>query len=266
MIDIKSISNIKILGYSQDEESYALSGSHNNENVIIRVKPLVSKIINLTKLQNTSLILDNDRFRQYMADGNSSHDILIICNPLDEDYEKYTFDRIKVNETYELYINKIYPKIINQNLSWMHNIINGISEKQKIVLNTNDNVLVKELKWSTDTMRDMYYLVIFKDHNLKSIRELNGSHVELLEKTRDLCIDKIVSLHNINKNKLRLYFHYHPTFWQLHLHINLIDRQWDGSSSDYAHPLYSVINNIKLVSNYYQLVTLDVKALKNKYD
>jgi m7GpppX diphosphatase len=140
--------------------------------------------------------------------------------------------------------------------------MNGKNELKKIIHNDIDFILMPDLKWSTTdfNMNDMYYLAIFKNKELRSIRDLNKSHLPLLNKVRDISINKIKELHNIDGDQLRLYFHYHPSFWQLHMHINLITKPWHGALSDCAHLLSTVINNIELVDNYYQKAIIEVNA------
>ena len=267
-LSFDNISNLKLLrcfensicvytGYYNDNDNNDNNVNDNNAILVVKNKNL--PICKISEFRNLELILDNDRFHKYDSDTNSKCEILVIYPAIKEDFKKYIYTSKKKSiETYEMYYNNIYPKIITQDLTWINNIVNGISENESIIYNDNDFILMPDLKWDNKTIDDLYYLVIFKDKQLKSIRDLNLLHVTLLQKTKDISIKKIKELHNIDSDQLRLYFHYYPSFWQLHLHVNLITKNWNGSCIDVAHPLSTVINNIKLVNNYYQIMDIEI--------
>ena len=254
---LNNIANLKLVKYL--ENSIIYTGNYHNDSVIIEIKNKILPINAITDLENIALICNNDRFYKYNAEKNSKCEILIICPAKDDDFKKYCQkDLIKILETSELYCTNIYPKIIKQDLNWINNIINGTKESEHIIYNDNDIILIPDLKWNNKVIDDMYYLVIFKNKDLKSIRDLNQSHLPLLDRVKEICTNKIKELHDIDSNKLRLYFHYHPSFWQLHLHINLVAKSWDGTLVDTSHLFTTVINNIKLVNDYYQKIDIEI--------
>ena len=256
------------------DNSIIYSGNHNNDTAIVEIrnKGLYIDMIGETdetdktdetdlieNFKNIKLVCNNDRFYKYDAEAKSNYEILVICPAKNEDCEKYCQkEKTKIFETPYMYHVDVYPKIIKQDLSWIDNIINGISESEKVVYNDDDIVFLPDLKWTNEIISDMYYLVIFKNKNLKSIRDLNQDHLPLLGRVKEICINKIKELHNINANQLRLYFHYYPSFWQLHLHINLITKAWHGALIDNGHQLSNVMTNIKLVNDYYQKVDIEI--------
>jgi len=254
---LNNIVDLKLVKYL--ENSIIYTGNYNNDFVIIEIKNKILPINAITDLENIKLICDNDRFYKYNAEINSKCEMLIICPAKDDDFKKYCQkDLIKILETPEMYYTNIYPKIIKQNLNWINNIMSGTKESEHVIYNDNDIILIPDLKWNNKIIDDMYYLVIFKNNNLKSIRDLDQTHLPLLDKVKEICTKKIKELHNIDSNKLRLYFHYHPSFWQLHLHINLVKKSWDGTLVDTSHLLMTVIINIKLVNDYYQKMDIEI--------
>ena len=67
--------------------------------------------------------------------------------------------------------------------------------------------------------------------------------------------------YNINFNELLCFFHYHPSVWQLHIHfmnVSNTSTKFNSYSLPRAHLVSSVIENIKMNSNYYKMVKLEV--------
>ena len=61
--------------------------------------------------------------------------------------------------------------------------------------------------------------------------------------------------------KLRIFLHYHPSHYHLHVHFTAttVDH---GALTERAHLLHDVIENIKLDSAYYQKRTLTAPLIK----
>lgn len=264
-IDFNLIKNTKILNNTQEDGSCAFIGQYNDQDIIFKLKPTTNQI-NFDDMHDIVFTYRNDRFAKYSMKGSCDYDTTIIYPINQDDIVKYTPTRIKMIETYQMYNEILFPEIVKQDLTWIDNIINGISEVDKVIFNNDDFVLLPDMKWASGKIEDLYYLAILKDKSLRSIRDLNASHVELLENMRDICIKKISELHQINTNQLRLYFHYHPSFWQLHIHINLMTKSWNGSTVDYAHLLHTVINNIKMCADYYQKIDMEIKVFPDVYN
>lgn len=61
----------------------------------------------------------------------------------------------------------------------------------------------------------------------------------------------------VPREKLRIFFHYHPTFY--HLHVHFCHLQYDNPVPD-VQMLQTVIENVQLLPDYYQRVSLMVKV------
>lgn len=81
---------------------------------------------------------------------------------------------------------------------------------------------------------ELHYIALFP-FSLQSMRDLNASHVDILQKTKvfiallrifllssESSIDAISRLHSVPKNKIAAFFHYPPSFYCLHIHFTLI--------------------------------------------
>ena len=67
--------------------------------------------------------------------------------------------------------------------------MDGKSEQDRIAYNNKCEkegfVLVPDLKWDGLTKETLYLLAIVRQKGIKSLRDLNGSHLHLLKRIRD---------------------------------------------------------------------------------
>ena len=62
--------------------------------------------------------------------------------------------------------------------------------------------------------------------------------------------------HNIDSNTIVAYLHYHPSFYILHIHYVLVDNCKNGFGRNIF--LSDIIKNIKIKSDYYQTVNIEL--------
>lgn len=55
---------------------------------------------------------------------------------------------------------------------------------------------------------------------------------------------------------MRIYLHYQPSFYHLHVHFTYLKYEAPGILTERAHLLANVINNIELLPDYYQKAIL----------
>lgn len=60
----------------------------------------------------------------------------------------------------------------------------------------------------------------------------------------------------MNKSQLRIYLHYQPSMYHLHVHFTYLKYDAPGIFTEKSHMLSNVISNITLLPDYYQKVTL----------
>jgi len=126
--------------------------------------------------------------------------------------------------------------------------VNG-KTNEKIIYQCSEFVMVRDITWTNENLKEMHYLIIFTDPNLYSIRDLNQKHVKLLLDIVQIGKQKISELHNINLIDLEIYFHYHPSIWQLHMHFA------SNTIVDIYHKKFivnHVIDNLINDNNYYK--------------
>ncbi|KRT78156.1 hypothetical protein AMK59_7772 [Oryctes borbonicus] len=167
-----------------------------------------------------------------------------------------------VDETPDVYQSIVLPYIIKEqfDLQWVYNILEHKSEVDRILFEDPDPkngfVLLPDLKWNGITLDTLYLLAIVNDRNIKSIRDLQGDHVRLLKNIYNKGCQAIEEKYGLTKSQLRIYLHYQPSFYHLHVHFTYLRHEAPGIHAERAHLLSNVISNIELLADYYQKVTL----------
>lgn len=118
------------------------------------------------------------------------------------------------------------------------------------------------MKWDNQ-VDNLYLLAITHQKDIKSIRDLNASNLDLLENIRDKTLATLESKYNLHRSKIRAYFHYQPSFYHLHIHFAHIKFQPPGIP-ERNFQLNQVINNIKLDPSYYEKASLQFVVRKSE--
>lgn len=145
---------------------------------------------------------------------------------------------------------------------WVNNILEGRKEVERVWLANEDMVLVPDFKMNLADTSTLYLQALFRDVSLLSIRDLRAAHLPLLRRVRDAVLGSCTE-RGFPANQLRLFFHYFPSFWRLHLHVAHIRCVVPGGglNAGRAVLLEDVIQNLELVPDYYEKATL-VSTLK----
>lgn len=152
---------------------------------------------------------------------------MIICDPI-------TYDSPRVQ------------KFMHQDRKekpWIFNILKTEIAGETVYIRTGEWILCLDKHYGTDTR----YLVVFKDKTLRTIRDLRMEHVNMLIDMQKQ-IKHWLDRHACNDN-WEFYFHYMPSVFQLHLHVNTCRAM---RNPDRIQPLDVVIQNLKKKSDYYQ--------------
>lgn len=192
---------------------------------------------------------------QSKNDGFESHTInlttkgkLLIC---DDQSKLKTFCRKIKRETYEEYLEFI-SKYKSERDQWIYNILDGKEEQDHIIYQDEFVVIIPDYKWNKKDMNKLHILTLPKDKSLRSIRSLDSSHIDLLNHCKNKTLEVIKNIYKINSDTLKMYFHYAPTTWHLHIHFVHLQNTDANSSVEYCHDLETVIFNLQLSSDYYK--------------
>lgn len=88
-----------------------------------------------------------------------------------------------INETRHRYETIVRPYIEKNQLNpqWVYNIIDGKSEQDRILLRTDQFILLPTWTWDGKDGESMHILALVKSHDIHSIRDLRSEHIPLLE-------------------------------------------------------------------------------------
>lgn len=138
-----------------------------------------------------------------------------------------------------------------QTHQWIYDV--AAQPDEEIFLNQPEWLLAKDKHPGADTR----YLIIFKDRELQTMRDLRTRHVTLLmrvcrESHKILASIMHCSVKDIQKD-WRIYFHYYPSVFQLHAHIvnDALHR-----NADRVHELRHVVRNLLSDSLWYKHATI----------
>lgn len=199
----------------------------------------------------------NDVYTKQTAKINDLEGELIICSDINK---LDGFCKKVVYETYPEY----KEIIIKRNWSkeqWVYNILDGIAEQDKILYQDAHIVIAPNYTWNTDSnnLNKMYLLVFPMCKELHSLRDLNSSHIELLTHIKNKTLDLIKDKYGFDSNIIKMFVHYAPTTYHLHVHFVLVSNTDVNSSVEYSHDLDSIINILKVKSDYFQCMDIDIK-------
>lgn len=182
--------------------------------------------------------------------------ILVNSKPSDNRYPLKKKEYLLVRETAEMYrhfMRTVRPRIPK----WVLNIFSGVAKGETVYLETSDYYLMPDFKWDYDINRP-YLLILFKNTALQSIRDLRQEHLPMLERAYNDTKHYISQHYGHLPNVTRYYFHYQPSAWQLHMHVQHIDSPVMASyQSSKAVTYTDVVQNISMMSDYYEKATLE---------
>ncbi|XP_055620848.1 m7GpppX diphosphatase [Toxorhynchites rutilus septentrionalis] len=170
--------------------------------------------------------------------------------------------RYLVEETAKDYQTVTLPHLEQEQLSleWLYNILEHRKEQERIVFEDPSDelgfILLPDLKWDGKTLEQLYLLALVRQKGIKSLRDLTATHLPLLRNIRDCGTKAISERFGIASNLLRIYLHYQPSFYHLHVHFTYLKHDPPGIQCEKSHLLSTVIENIELLTDYYQKVTL----------
>lgn len=229
-----------------------------------------SDILTYTNFKNTK---DNDCYHWgegslKTKDEASDYKFNLIYPASDKHLSKYDQEvkYCQVIETPEIYQKTVKPyidyNIEEGSIQWVYNIIQGKTEQEFVRFNEPDFMVLPDMKWTDETdLKNMYLLLLFKDSKFKSIRDFNcEEHLTMLKNVKKFVEHEILKKYgNTSIDKVKLYFHYQPSYYQLHLHIVHADNEINYKSmllGKDCHFLDTVINNMEMAIDYYQRCNL----------
>ncbi|KAB0376317.1 hypothetical protein FD755_010761 [Muntiacus reevesi] len=167
-----------------------------------------------------------------------------------------------VRETGSDYRNVTLPHLESQSLSiqWVYNILDKKAEADRIVFENPDPsdgfVLIPDLKWNQQQLDDLYLIAICHRRGIKSLRDLTPEHLPLLRNILQEGQEAILRRYRVAADRLRVYLHYLPSYYHLHVHFTALGFEAPGAGVERAHLLAEVIDNLEQDPEHYRRRTL----------
>jgi m7GpppX diphosphatase len=275
-----SFSLEKVLFFDQNSKRINILASKDNQKALILLEKLQfeeSKLNSSLKLDfNTDsgickLLNQNDIYSSYLTKDplNPGFDckVTVIYPATEAHIKKYSSqERFLVLETPKLYKEAILPFVQENSsakrLQWVYNILDHGAESETVLFKDDcpqtGFYLIPDSKWDRENPSSLYLLAICKRKDISSLRDFTAEHLPLLKRMQHEIPAVIQAKWGISTNKLRMFVHYHPTYYHFHLHIVSIDSEFSGGLLiGQAHLLQSIIDNIETFgSDYYSKCTI----------
>lgn len=209
------------------------------------------------KVVSTELLMENGDY--------SKHSALVLVKgelvrTLDKGNGKMKRKRM-VREPFADYENTLYLHDSGKD-AWAYNILDGTAEQDKVLFRDDLCVVVPTYMWDGVSMDKLQVLCMPMDKSLRSIRDLRACHLPLLAHMKAVTLATLKDKYGVDEDQLKLFFHYEPSTFHLHLHAAHIANHTVPSSVEYSHELNIVMFNLSLCDNYYAIILLN----KREYD
>ncbi|KAI0878904.1 scavenger mRNA decapping enzyme [Hypoxylon argillaceum] len=237
-----------------------------------------------THLRSLTNLGNNDIYAWFLGSGGpvSGEDenkftdlkISLICPCTDKHIKKHSRQGFRfVTETPEIYRDKVRPLMqVNREegrLNWVFNIIEGRKEINDVIYRTplgrdgdEGFLLLPNLHWDRKTIDALHLLGIVERRDLWSLRDLKKKHIPWLRHMRAKLIDATVKTYpQIEEDQLKLFCHYQPTYYHLHIHVVHVMLEANSTQSlGKAVGLDSIIEQLETMTGDEETVSLDTLA------
>ena len=263
---------INILGETkmkeEDEFSKFILKIHKKEfNLLINESNNTQSLETLQKLfSSPKQYFENDVYRKYLTEDliQNKIDVELIYPASEKQIDKYRLITYEIfHETYDIYLNKTLPyinSIEKKDISWIYNIFEKKTEEPIGESPSKKFLILKDYSVAGND-KDLVCLGIpVPEYSyIKSIRDLTQKELPLLEEFYIEGKKIIAKKYGCKPNEIKAFLHYPPSFYYLHIHYRSVNDPNNMSSSaiNRAIDLNEIIQNIKLMNDYYQKITID---------
>ncbi|KAL8921215.1 MAG: hypothetical protein Q9208_005826 [Pyrenodesmia sp. 3 TL-2023] len=235
----------RLLNQDQGGRRITLLGSINDQPALLTAEraafPSDPKALQALQkcLSNVKNLGTNDIYHWYLASAGQGEDNppdlkLNLISPCTEKHiKKYSPQGVRmVTETPEIYRGQVRPYIAHQReegrLDWVFNVLEGRKEQKDIIyrdpgqIGAKDEafILAPDLNWDRKTLSSLHLLAIVERRDIWSLRDLRKSHITWLKHMQAKILEAtIIKYPEIEKDQIKLYLHYQPTFYHLHIHV-----------------------------------------------
>ena len=221
----------------------------------INFKFIPSKVTSFDTIVKNKKTMENDIYKKYEATAEILGE-LIVCNDVTK--IKQTEKKI-IKETYKSYLKTLENRDPKKD-KWIYNILDGSSEQESILYRDDKCIVIPTYMWDGNNVEKMHLLCLPTDTTLRSIRSLTYSHIPLLEHMKRTTLNIIKQKYKIDEDYIKMFFHYEPSTYHLHIHFINVAHHDARSSVEYSHELNNVIFNLLICSDYYNIAVLNKRT------
>lgn len=106
-----------------------------------------------------------------------------------------------------------------------------------------------------------YAQLIFRDKGLKSLRDIDGESAPRVAAAVAAAFDFIKTHYGIPRSSLRAFFHYHPSYWRLHVHF-CGPQVFPDDSAGRAHLVEDVLEAVRAQPRWWRERALSVRSFR----
>ena len=259
---------INILGETKfkEEEEYSkfILKIHKKEFNFTITEDSLEKITKM--LSSPKKYFENDVYTKYLTNDLNKNkiDIELVYPATQKIIDKYRLINYELfHETYDIYLKKTLPfinSIQQKDVTWIFNIFEKKTEVPIGEAPSKNFLILKDYTVANnDKALICLGLPIPKYSYIKSVRDLTEKELPLLEEFYTEGKKIIAEKYGCKENEIKAYLHYPPSFYYLHVHYTSVNDPNNTSSSaiNRAIDLNEIIQNIKLIKDYYQKVPID---------
>ncbi|MEW5308331.1 MAG: hypothetical protein WDW38_000300 [Sanguina aurantia] len=171
-----------------------------------------------------------------------------------------------VRETPAMHAAVVAPHIAAQpqsRIQWVLNILDKQAETERIVFEDphpqTGFIILPDQKWDQTQSQQLYCTAITVQRGLTSLRQLTGEHLPLLKNILDKGCQALTDKFGVSRDELRVYLHYLPSYFHLHVHFVHLKSQGFGNEAGKAVLLQDVIDNMETFGgDCYSRMTLNI--------
>ena len=160
---------------------------------------------------------------------------------------------ICVNETWDEYqykLDNLDPSLT----TWVYDILDGKKE-QKAILYRDEHILIVPNWGRNGTRQDnrlLHILVFPTDRTLRTMRDLTGEHIQLLNHIKSTTLRVLYDKFLIRESQLNIEVHYTPSAYHLHIHFVNKYKKEKGDKRHIRHSLQNIMYNLRRNSDFYK--------------
>ena len=162
---------------------------------------------------------------------------------------------------------------------WVGEVMQSSRESEFVKLRTEDFVLLPDINCNRRVCKQVRgqhvqaraatpckrfnWLAIVTDPSIKSIRDLRGEHVRMLEQLQSQCMAAIQREYQVEAGDVMVFANYPPSVYRLHFHLCAPFFKPSAYDAFRMHPLSAIINNLRIHPEYYRLSSIQIPVHRN---